>query len=141
MPEGRPHEIDSTKPSSRHGRDPANEVRCGYCIRRLSQDLGTSAPLLWHRCCAFADDRGFPGNHACRGLVPIMHSKSAFDIAVGTGMNAATDGYWSEAAIHVSMSGVRAAMVSEGALTSADATALGLARASMNASASAALQL
>ncbi len=70
-----------------------------------------------------------------RGLVPIMQPKSAFDIAVGTRANAAMDGYWTEAAIHVSMSGVRAAVVSEGALASADAVALGRARASLNASA------
>lgn len=70
-----------------------------------------------------------------RGLIPIMQPKSAFDIAVGTRTNATTDGYWAEAAIHVSMSGVKAAMVSEGALASADAIALGLARASLNASA------
>jgi len=67
-----------------------------------------------------------------RGLVPVMQSKSVFDIAVGTTTNAAADGYWTEAAIHVSMSDVRAATVSDGALGSADAKALGLAREAIN---------
>ena len=70
-----------------------------------------------------------------RGIVPIMQSKSAFDVAVGTVANTAADGYWTEAAIHVSMSGVRAAVVSEGALGAADALALGKARAAIGAEA------
>jgi hypothetical protein len=70
-----------------------------------------------------------------RGLVPIMQSKSDFDIAVGTRVNAAMDGYWTEAAIHVSMSGVKAVVVSETALALADERALGLARTSLNAGA------
>jgi hypothetical protein len=68
-----------------------------------------------------------------RSIVPILPPKSAFDIAVGTRMNAAIDGHWTEAAIHVTMSGVRDMMVAEGALSSADAAALNAARASIGA--------
>lgn len=71
-----------------------------------------------------------------RDIVPVLPPKSVFDLNGVVGTSAASNGYWAEAAIHVSMSGVRAVTLSQGALASSDSVALGSVRAVMGANSS-----